>query len=153
MGPDERAFRAHADRADFSIGAAKGQWRLLTVEWPFAVVTVRARDGTEWAFRLTLDGYPASLPTAQPWNAEGRCPLEAAHWPKGTGRVAMAFNPGWNRTALYLPCDRMALPGHEVWLVLHPEKAWNPTRGIILYLEIVHDLLASFDHVPSVRAA
>lgn len=148
-GPDERAFRAHAERPDFSIGEVKGQWRLVSVSWPHAFVTVRARDGSDWAFRLTVDGYPAQLPNAQPWDLGAGGPLPTPLWPKGAGRVATAFAPNWNAHALYLPCDRLALPGHEAWLVQHPEKAWDPERGIIHYLEIIHDLLASFDHHPA----
>lgn len=153
IGADERAFRAHMERPDFEIGAAKGQWELVRVDWPHAVLTVTARDGTKRAFRFHLPGYPAALPNAQPWNLATDGPLAAALWPSGTGRVAAAFNPGWNAGALYLPCDRLALAGHEHWLVQHPEKAWPPARGIIHYLEIIHDLLASHQYSSIVCAA
>ena len=153
IGADERAFRAHTGRPDFEIGTTKGQWQLVCIDWPCAILTVTARDGIKWAFRFHLPGYPAALPNAQPWNLDTCGPLAAAQWPSGTGRVAAAFNPGWNAAALYLPCDRLALAGHEQWLVEHPEKAWPPTRGIVHYLEIIHDLLASHQYRSTVCAA
>jgi len=153
LGADERAFRSHVERPDFPIGEAKGQWRLVSIDWPHPVITVRAHDGTDWAFRFDLRGYPAALPNARPWDLASNAPLASNRWPRGTGRVAAAFNPNWNAAALYLPCDRLALAGHEQWLVQHPEKAWSPSRGIIHYLEIIHDLLASHQHLAAVRAA
>jgi hypothetical protein len=153
IGADERAFRGHMERPDFQIGETKGQWRLIAVNWPHPIITVRAHDGTNWAFRFDLNGYPARLPNARPWDLEANAPLASSCWPQGTGRVAAAFNPNWNAQALYLPCDRLALAGHEQWLVQHPEKAWPSSRGIIHYLEIIHDLLASHQHLAAVRAA
>jgi hypothetical protein len=153
VGADERAFRSHVERPDFQIGEGKGQWRLASIDWPHPVIIVRALDGTDWAFRFDLRGYPAALPNARPWDLEANAPLVSNRWPQGTGRVAAAFNPNWNAAALYLPCDRLALAGHEQWLVQHPEKAWSPSRGIIHYLEIIHDLLASHQHLAAVRAA
>ena len=153
IGADERAFRTHTGRPDFEIGTAKGQWQLFRIDWPWAILTVTARDGIKWAFRFHLPGYPVALPNAQPWSLETDGPLTATHWPSGTGRVAAAFNHGWNTSALYLPCDRLALAGHEQWLVQHPEKAWPPVRGIVHYLEIIHDLLASHQYHSTVCAA
>lgn len=125
---------------------------MVGIDWPHSVIAVRAHDGTDWAFRFDLAGYPAMLPNARPWDLEANAPLATNRWPQGTGRVAAAFNPNWNTGALYLPCDRLALAGHEQWLVQHPEKAWPPSRGIIHYLEIINDLLASHQHLPAVRA-
>lgn len=152
-GAEERAFRAHAERPDFLLGEMKKQWRLIRVAWPTAVIAVTSRDGTEWGFRFQLDGYPAGLPNACPCDLDTGTPLPAAHWPKGTGRVAAAFNPAWNAGALYLPCDRLALPGHAPWIEAHPELLWKPMHGIIHYLEIIRDLLASFAYLPPVRPA
>ena len=100
-----------------------------------------------------LDGYPAQLPNARPCDLESGVPLSPEHWPKGSGRVAAAFNPGWNPAALYLPCERLALPGHNQWVSQHPHLLWPPARGIIHYVEIIHDLLASVAYCPAVRSA
>jgi hypothetical protein len=150
---EERAFRGHVERADFQLGVLKSQWRLLRVTWPTADIAITARDGAEWGFRFLLDGYPAQLPNARPCDLESGVPLSPEHWPKGSGRVAAAFNPGWNPAALYLPCERLALPGHNQWVSQHPHLLWPPARGIIHYVEIIHDLLASVAYCPAVRSA
>lgn len=152
-GADERAFREHVERPDFQLGEARGQWRSLRIHWPTADIAVRARDGTEWGFKFLLDGYPARLPNARPCDLTNGAPLPPAQWPTGTGRFAAVFNAGWNAAALYLPCDRLALPGHDNWRVELPELLWPPARGIIHYLEILHDLLNSYAHHPAVRTA
>ena len=153
MKADERAFRDHAERPDVQIGTAKGHWRLLRVAWPTADFAIRARDGTEWGFKFLLDGYPAQLPNARPSDIPTGTPLRPADWPKGVGRFAAVFNPNWNAGALYLPCDRLALPGHGHWEAQLPELLWRPSRGIIHYLEIIHELLASYAYHPPVRPA
>ena len=149
----ERAFREHAERPDFQLGVLRGQWRIHRIDWPVAIIGVTARDGVEWGFHFLLDGYPAALPNARPWDIEKNVQLPPALWPKGTGRVAAVFAPHWNTNALYLPCDRLALPGHHHWVGLHPELLWRPATGIIHYLEIIHELLSSSSHHPAVRPA
>ena len=149
----ERAFREHAERPDFQLAVLGGRWRVLRIQWPIADIAVTARDGMEWAFRFQLDGYPAQLPNARPCDAATGQPLPPAGWPKGVGRVAAVFNPGWNPNALYLPCDRLALPGHDYWNNSHPELLWRPAVGIIHYLEIIHELLSSSSHHPTLRSA
>lgn len=153
LSAEERAFREHVERPDFQLGVLKGQWRLLRVTWPTADIAITARDGTEWGFRFLLDGYPAQLPNARPCDLASGVPLSPEHWPKGSGRVAAAFNPSWNPASLYLPCDRLALPGHDQWISQHPHLLWPPARGIIHYVEIIHDLLASVAYCPPVRPA
>ncbi|WP_158743048.1 hypothetical protein [Acidisphaera sp. L21] len=152
-GAAERAFLAHVERPDFQLATLAGRWRVLRVQWPAADIAVRARNGTEWAFRFLLDGYPAQLPNAQPCDAKTGQALPPSGWPKGTGRVATAFNPNWNPNALYLPCDRLALPGHTYWTNTHPELLWRPAVGIIHYLEIIHELLSSSSYLPPLRSA
>ena len=153
ISPAERAFHDHVGRPDFELGVLKGHWRLVNVNWPQADFAVTARDGTEWGFRFLLDGYPAQLPNARPWNIDNGCPLASQEWPKGSGRFAAVFNPSWNPSALYLPCDRLAFAGHDQWVTQLPELLWQPSRGIIHYLEIIHELLNSFAYCPTVREA
>jgi hypothetical protein len=153
MGAEERALREHLERPDFLLGAIKGQWRLIRIAWPKAYIAVTARDGTEWGFAFQLDGYPSSLPNAAPCDLQTGAPLAAQKWPRGSGRVGAAFNPAWNAGALYLPCDRLALPGHHQWVTEHPALLWKPARGIVHYLEIIHDLLSSYAYQPPVRPA
>lgn len=152
-GADERAFRSHVERPDFQIRVIKGHWRLLRIVWPHADIAIMARDETEWGFRFLLDGYPAQLPNARPCDIATGDPLAGSLWPRGSGRLAAVFNPNWNVGALYVPCDRLALPGHDQWITQMPELLWPPARGIIHYLEIIHDLLSSSAYCPPVRPA
>ena len=148
--PDERAFRAHIAGGAFLRGVVRGRWRLMSIMWPFAVIAVSAalrEDGVaEYLFRFELSNYPNATPTAAPWDGERNVPLDPAIWPTGRSRVAAAFNPGWNPQALYLPCDRLAIAGHDAWRTQHPAMIWSPTGDITQYLRIVHELLNSSDY-------
>ena len=144
MNPDERTLRRHLAGGPFQAGVERGDWRCLSIDWPYVVISIaappRAAAPREVALRFELSGYPQQLPTAQPWDAAADGSLPDALWPIGD-RVSQVFNPSWNRTALYIPCDRLALAGHEGWLTLHPAHAWNPTRDITHYLRIVRNVL------------
>jgi hypothetical protein len=153
MSASERAFHDHVGRPDFQLGVLRGRWRVVRVDWPAVFITVTARDGVEWGFRFQLDGYPAALPNACPWDLASGAALPPAQWPRGTGRVAAVFAPNWNQAALYLPCDRLALAGHAHWNNIHPELLWKPAKGIIHYLEIIHELISSNSYQPAVRPA
>jgi hypothetical protein len=153
MAPDEKALRADLESGRFLAGEARKRWRLISVEWPGVLIGITARDGQEFALRFDSSGYPQMPPTACLWNAERNAPLEVALWPKGGGRIAAVFNPNWKSgVALYLPCDRMAIEGHENWRNEHPAKIWNPANGISQYVEIVHELLQSRDYVARAAA-
>lgn len=150
--PDERVFWAHLEAGSFQSGVDRGRWRLVSLDWPHAVIAVTAaeREGApgEFAFRFELSNYPAQLPTAQPWNAAAKTLLDHAEWPGGINRVQGAFNPGYKGgTCLYLPCDREALDsGHQAWRNQHPEMIWTATSDITHYLRIIYDLLQSKDY-------
>lgn len=150
MGPDERVFRTHIERGSFQSGEARRRWRLVSVDWPHAVICVSAapRDGgpEEYAFRFDLSDYPQSSPTAQPWDLELNSPLDTERWPTGASHVQRAFNPAWNARAIYLPCDRRAIAGHDAWRMQHPQMIWSSDNDITLYLRILHELLNSSDY-------
>lgn len=149
-GPDERVFRAHVERGPFLSGEDRGRWRLVSVDWPYAVVCVsaarRERGPEEYAFRFELSDYPQSPPTAQPWDLEREVPLDPGRWPTGASHVARAFNPNWNAQALYLPFDRQAILGHDMWRTQHPHLIWSSDKDITLYLRTLHELLNSPDY-------
>jgi hypothetical protein len=151
MGLDERVFREHIERGPFQSGVDRGRWRLVSINWPYAVIAVsaatRVKAPAEYGFRFGLSGYPTSPPTAQPWDAERGSALETNRWPSGGGRIPLAFNPGWKGgQCLYLPCDRQSIEGHDVWRSLHPEMVWSPSGDITQYLRIIYDLLNSEDY-------
>lgn len=151
MRPDERAFRADVGRPEFRLGEVEGRWKLVSITWPIVIVAVVARDGREVALRFRCDGFPTALPTACPWDIARDAPLAHAAWPKSKGgRLGAVFNPGWKKgSALYLPCDREAIEGHDQWRTQLPSKIWRPADGIVQYLELVHALLNSPDYNPS----
>ena len=151
MGVDEQVFRAHLEAGPFQSGLDRGRWRLLSLEWPHAMIAVRAAERTdsaaEYALRFECTNYPQSPPTAQPWDADNDTPLPQERWPNGIVRVPLAFNPGWkNGQCLYLPCDRLSIEGHDPWRTQHPSMIWSPESDITHYLRIVHELLNSSDY-------
>lgn len=154
--PDERSFIADLEKPLFRAGVADERWRLRRVSWPFALIGVAAKDGAEYVLRFDCNGYPASPPTGRLWDADAEGALPVERWPRsvGGGRVGAVFRADWKAgTALYLPCDREALAGHDAWLTEMPSKIWQPSVGIVHYLELVHELLHSRDYAPPHRAA
>ena len=114
-----------------------------------------ARDGREYVLRFNCAGYPQTAPTGGPWDLKTNQVLAFDLWPRGRGgRVSAVFRTDWkNGTALYLPCDRESLAGHDNWRHEMPSKIWHPADGIVQYLELVHELLHSRDYTAPVRAA
>lgn len=154
--PDEKAFRSDLLKAPFMLGELEGRWKLESLEWPIALIDVTARDGLQYRLRFDVSNYPASAPTSGLWSRDQNAALAHARFPRsrsGTGRVKDVFRTDWSGgQALYLPCDRTALAGHEVWLQQMPSKAWQPSVGITHYLELVHELLNCPDYAPPAGA-
>lgn len=153
MKPDESLFRVHLESAPFLAGCDSGKWGLHgtadTTVGAFPVLWVRADkrvvpEGRVY-LRFTIDNYPQLAPTACPWDINANTKLAIARWPKG-GPVSVVFNPAWNNNALYSPCDRVALAGHEAWKSLSPQWYWQPTFTVVKYLEFVHVCLNPADH-------
>ena len=68
--------------------------------------------------------------------------------------MSSVFRSDWKGgIALYLPCDRVSIQGHDNWRTEMPSKIWRPTDGIVQYLELVYELLHSRDYVLADRAA
>jgi hypothetical protein len=147
--PDERAFRADLERAPFLLGVADGHWELRSVEGTVAIIAVTAKDGRNYALRFDITGYPQAPPTARLWDPDRNSPLEPSKWPRSRagGRLGAVFRQDWKAgTALYLPCDRCAIEGHDAWRTQMPSKIWRPAVGIVHYLEHVHELLHCADY-------
>lgn len=155
IGPDQRAFEADVAKAAFRLGQAEGRWRLISVAWPFALIGVVAKDGREFVLRLNCAGYPQAAPTGGPWDMKTETILAFELWPRGQGgRVSAVFRTDWkDGSALYLPCDRESLIGHDNWRQEMPSKIWRPNDGIVQYLELVHELLQSRDYTAPLRSA
>jgi hypothetical protein len=157
MSPEERSLQRHLRDGPFQLGVDRGDWRKISLEYPrgiFAVRTApRAGAPDELALLFDLTGYP-QIPTAQPWDVHASAPLPIDLWPIGE-RASMAFNPNWNShdRALYIPCDRKALEGHEPWIAQYPAYLWDPKRGIVRYLEVVGEILHSSGYTGVQRQA
>lgn len=148
MALDEDALKGDIAAPRFRSGEDRNRWRLRDIRWPYLYVTVFARDGRGFLVRLNCAGYPANPPTGTFWDFDNDRILPFPSWPKGTGRVTASLRTDWqNGAALYIPCDRVSINGHDNWRSVYPSMIWNPKRGITQYLEIVHDLLHSRDYI------
>lgn len=149
MSPDEKAFRADLAKPAFRLGQVESRWRLFEISWPYAIVAVAARDHREFQLRFDCAGFPVQAPTARLWDYKRNTPLAPEFWPRsGGGRLGTVFRLDWKEgTALYLPCDRVAMVGHDDWRNQLPSKLWRPEAGLIQYLELVHELLNSRDYI------
>jgi hypothetical protein len=150
MKPDESLFKAHLEEAPFLAGVDAGKWNLhggaKDIVWPHPIMWVAADKAIMPAGRVflkfTVDGYSATAPTACPWDVEKNCRLENAAYPKVPGKFARVFRTDWNGgVALYAPCDRLAMPGHETWKQQFPFWWWEPHFTIVKYLTFVHRCL------------
>ena len=150
MSPDQALFHVHLADAPFQAGVDAGRWGLNgeagEIAWPHPILWVQSDDDLLAAgrvfLRFTVDGYPQTAPSACPWDVMSNCLLEHERWPKGPGNVTKVFNPNWNGgTALYAPCDRVAMAGHEIWKPQFPNVWWQPGFSIVVYLGFVHSCL------------
>ena len=150
MKPSESLLKAHLESAPFLAGVDRRKWGLeAAADLTFPVIWVRADKRLVPVGRVHLrfdtNGYPQQAPTACPWDVTTNARLAPALWPKGDG-AATVFNPAWNVGALYAPCDRVAMQGHDVWRGLCPQWWWQPTFTILVYLEFVHVRLNPADY-------
>lgn len=148
---DLQMFEQHVSRPDFKLALRERRWEIRSISWPKVVmrifVKVKNAGPTHYDLRFDCSGYPNQAPTAMMWDGDTDQSLPFARWPTGRSVVPPIFNPGWQAgAALYLPCDRAAIQGHDDWVSKHPNWIWQPTVGIFHYLRIVHALLNSEDY-------
>lgn len=151
LPPDRRLVEDDLAAPEFRCGEIEGRWRYVATAWPHVVITVAAAPRPaappEYGFRFECTGYRQSAPTAQPWDVSANAALAPNRWPTGRSILPSIFRPQWkDGTCLYLPCDRLSIEGHGNWQHEHPGRMWNPARGIVCYLEQLHDLLNSNDY-------
>lgn len=162
--PDQRAFEADLQEADFRIGVAKGLWDLADkdvvaedLKWPKVVlwITAAERANSPGRFYLLLDctGYRGVRPTGTFWDPETKTVLAIHKRPKGKpgSRVAQVFRTDWPPSnpggAFYHPYDREAIKGHDNWAAQHPHLLWDGRRTIADYLAEFYVLLNSDDYI------
>lgn len=148
MTPDETSLCADLVSARFLSGEDRGRWEFKKLEWPHLYVNVTARDRRAFTLRLNCGGFPNQPPTGTFWDLASNTRLPFNLWPTGGERISLAFKPSWkDGNALYIPCDRESIAGHDAWMSQYPQLIWKPTKGISHYLEVVHDLLQSRDYI------
>lgn len=148
MAPDEKSLCADLASARFLSGEDRNRWAFKQLKWPLLFVDVVARDSRTFTLRLDCSGYPSMPPTGTFWDLVTNSQLPFNRWPQGDERIRLAFKPEWKGgNALYIPCDRESIIGHDVWVSQYPQLIWNPAKGISHYLEIVHNLLQSHNYV------
>lgn len=149
--PDRSLLERDIAAPEFRCGVAEGRWRHIETNWPFVVISVsaasRANAPNEYGFRFECTGYRQVPVSACPWDIAACTQLAFPQWPTGKLIVPSVFRPKWKAgTCLYLPCDRYSIEGHGQWSVDHPARLWDPRRGIVCYLEQLHELLNSSDY-------
>ncbi len=149
---DQRMLEQDLAAATFRSGEIEGKWRHVKTEWPFTIIAVSAsaRDQApdEFGFRFECTGYRQISPTGRPWDIDANAPLSPNQWPAGRLIIPSVFRPDWKGgTCLYIPCDRQSFEGHDAWVHQHPKRLWQPARGIVCYLEQLHDLLNQSDYI------
>jgi hypothetical protein len=153
MAPDERALRGHLRGGGFQSGAAAGNWRLICVNWPLAMVAVsaavRGKSPAEFVLRFELGSYPHTPPTGGLWDTSADASLPVGGRPKGERSAQLFRTDGWQggATAMYAPWDRMGLQAHPDWAHKYPHDAWNPTRDLSFILSKVHEILNADDYL------
>jgi hypothetical protein len=144
--PDRLLLELDLAAPEFRCGQLEGRWRHVATNWPHVLITVvapeRPRAPAEFGFRFECSGYRQNPATGRPWDIDSNAALPAPRWPTGNTIVTSVFRPGWKEgICLYLPCDRIAIEGHVNWQQQYPSRLWQPARGIVCYLEQIHDLL------------
>lgn len=154
MSADLLLFNKHVEEASFQMGIDQGMWGIADenphpLTSPSSVIiwihAHKLPDGSNRLYlKFDITNYPSSAPTACPWNTESKSRLTNELWPKGSSRVTAVFNPNWNPNALYTPCDRLAMAGHDPWKPIFPHLWWRSDFKIDVYLNHIHGLLNPF---------
>ncbi len=149
--PDLLLLQRHLISPEFRLGQVEGRWRHVATSWPYVTIAVsaamRPNAPTEYGFRFLCSGYPQLAVTCQPWDLETNSALAFSHWPTGRAIVPSVFRVEWKGgVCLYIPCDRLSIEGHVNWSQEHRSRLWDPTRGIVCYLEQLYELLNQNDY-------
>lgn len=145
---DHAALLAYFETASYLLGEDGGRWEMRSVDWPTVYVDVWARDGKQFTLRLTCDDYPAQPPTGTFWDYQQLTPLPPARWPRAGAHRGQALRSDWQGgAALYIPCDRQSINGHDQWPRLYPAWLWDSSVGLTRYLNVVSELLNGDDYV------
>lgn len=149
IGLDQQHLESDMEDPCFVGGLSKKAWRVVSLKWPYLLVSVRARDDREFAFRLECSNYPQSAPCGELWDMENNCLLAESKWP----RSGYAFRPdvkAFVANGIYMGCDRLGLQYgvSQGWPNKTPNQVWTPGRKINFYLEQVYEKLNRQSYSP-----
>jgi hypothetical protein len=151
LPPDRLLLEMDVAAPPFRCGEVEGRWRHIATRWPHVIIAVsappRPSGPPEFGFRFECSGYRQTPVTAQPWDISANAPLPFPKWPTGKSIVPSIFRTAWKAGhCLYMPCDRMSIEGHDNWCAEYPSRLWQPSRGLICYLEQLYDLFHQSDY-------
>ena len=91
---NETAFRKHLRQDAFQLGIDDGRWRLVSINWPRAVVALSAPDKLdEYFIRFRLNDYPAHPPGIELWNEKNHVTIPPECWPAWFNHFIAASYP------------------------------------------------------------
>lgn len=80
---NEGILRRHLRQSRFQAGVDQGLWRLVSINWPHAVIALGTskHNSIEHFIRFRLAGYPTQPPSVELWNEEHRASISPDCWP------------------------------------------------------------------------
>ncbi len=143
--PDQLMLEQDLAAPEFRCGQFENRWRHIATQWPHVLIAISAAERpnsqAEYVFRFECSGYRNTAVTAQLWDVDQNARLPFNRWPTGDAIFTSIFRFDWrDGICPYLPCDRIAFEGHTSWPVQYPSRLWQPSTGIICYLEQLYDL-------------
>lgn len=142
LSVEQQTLHDHLHSALFLSGEDDERWKFREDRWPYVFIDVRSLDNQWYTLRLRCDGYPRQAPTGSFWDASSNVPLAAGRWPRAAKTCGQALRTDWQGgSALYIPCDRQSISGHDQWAQLYPAWLWSPSIGLTRYLSVVSELL------------
>jgi hypothetical protein len=152
VNSDEVALRRDLETTSFKVGCWRGKWALKGIKYPFALFFISAKmlpgKGPEgFLLRSDFSGYSGDAPTSQLWYGGQDIVLPEANRPRNAAGVMYEFRNWHNPNCLYLPVDRIALPGHGDWVTKYPDQCWSPDKNIVFLLEIVYGILQRTEYI------
>lgn len=138
-------FHDHLISPEYQSGEIEGRWGSVVNEnrpdWPIFIFWITSSTGEVFNFKFDFTDYPNSAPTAVPWDLEKNSVLASEKRPKATKRAVQAFKV-WGKECNYLPCDRLAVEGHQNWAQEHSVLIWDNQKDTFLkYLNEVYQIL------------
>jgi hypothetical protein len=93
---NETIFRKHLQRSRFQAGIDRRLWRLVSIDWPHAIIALRVerKDSlTEQCVRFRLNSYPAAAPTIELWDEEHKRVIPCWEWPAWFAEFIISVYP------------------------------------------------------------